>query len=359
MPVASGIAIIIIVFLPLLSLQGLEGKLFAPVALTIVFALASSLLLSLMVIPVLGSYLLSAAHHEPPRFVRWLEARYSCALEWTLSHERVVYGSAAAGLAVAVALFFVVGKSFLPTMDEGDVVLQLEKIPSVNLVQSSEIDRAIQRRILEKVPEVQKIVARVGSDEIGLDPMGVNETDSFLALQPATPGGVRDKDWVVEQIRQVGNEFAGINFSFTQPIDMRVSELISGVRGDLAVKIYGPNLGELDRLAQQIGAPCERSAGSEDVVAVANQGVQYLQVDIDRTAAGRAGLSVEASAERSACAGRRPDRRCRAGGGAAIAAASARRLLVADVAGALPAGSATACDRNRRAIVATGEPRRA
>lgn len=292
-PVAAGIAIIIVVFLPLLSLQGLEGKLFAPVALTIVFALASSLLLSLMVIPVLSSYLLSAAHHEPPRFVRWLEARYSRALEWTLCHERVVYGSAAAALAIAVALFFVVGKSFLPTMDEGDVVLQLEKIPSVNLVQSSEIDRAIQRRILEKVPEVQKIVARVGSDEIGLDPMGVNETDSFLALKPRDTWRVRDKDWVVEQIRQVGTEFAGINFSFTQPIDMRVSELISGVRGDLAVKIYGPDLGELDRLAQEIGAALRKIAGSEDVVAVANQGVQYLQVDIDRTAAGRAGLSVE------------------------------------------------------------------
>jgi cobalt-zinc-cadmium resistance protein CzcA len=293
-PVASGIAIIIIVFLPLLSLQGLEGKLFAPVALTIVFALASSLLLSLMVIPVLASYLLSAAHHEPPRFVRWLEARYTRALEWTLAHERVTYGCAAAGLVAAVALFFVIGKSFLPTMDEGDIVLQLEKIPSVNLVQSSEIDRAIQRRILEKVPEVERIVARVGSDEIGLDPMGVNETDSFLALKPREAWRVQDKDWVVGQIRQVGEEFAGINFSFTQPIDMRVSELISGVRGDLAVKIYGPDLGELDRLAQEIGALLRKIPGSEDVVAVANQGVQYLQVEIDRTAAGRANLSVEA-----------------------------------------------------------------
>ncbi|HVY81643.1 MAG TPA: CusA/CzcA family heavy metal efflux RND transporter [Steroidobacteraceae bacterium] len=292
-PVAAGIAIIIIVFLPLLSLQGLEGKLFAPVALTIVFALASSLLLSLMVIPVLASYLLSTAHHEPPRFVRWLEAGYARALGWTLSHERVVYGSALAGLATAVALFFVLGKSFLPTMDEGDVVLQLEKIPSVNLVQSSEIDRAIQRRILERVPEVAKIVARVGADELGLDPMGVNETDSFLALKPREAWGVRDKSSIVEQIRRVGEEFGGINFSFTQPIDMRVSELISGVRGDLAVKIYGPDLGELDRLAQEIGAALRKIPGSEDVIAVANQGVQYLQVEMDRTAVGRAGVSVE------------------------------------------------------------------
>ncbi len=294
MPVASGIAIIIIVFLPLLSLQGLEGKLFAPVALTIVFALASSLILSLVVIPVLSSFLLGQAHHDAPRFVRWLESRYSSALEWILAHQKPVYAAALASLAASLVLFFFIGKSFLPTMDEGDIVLQLEKIPSVNLVQSSAIDRSIQRAILERVPEVRKIVARVGSDELGLDPMGVNETDSFIALAPRDQWRVPDKEWVVDQIRKVGDEYAGINFSFTQPIDMRVSELISGVRGDLAVKIFGPDLGRLDTLAQQIAAILRRIEGSEDVVAVANQGVQYLQADVNRLAAGRAGLSIEA-----------------------------------------------------------------
>ncbi len=293
-PVTAGIAIIIIVFLPLLALQGLEGKLFAPVALTIVFALASSLILSLLVIPVLASFLLGDAHHEPPRFVRWLEGRYGAALDWTLAHEKPVYAVALASLAAAVALFFVIGKSFLPAMDEGDVVLQLEKVPSVNLARSSEIDRSIQRAILENVPEVSKIVARVGSDELGLDPMGVNETDSFIALKPREQWRKADKEWVVDQIRAIGEGYAGINFSFTQPIDMRVSELISGVRGDLAVKIFGPDLAQLDALAQQVAATLRGVAGSEDVVAVANQGLQYLQVDVDRLAAGRAGLSVEA-----------------------------------------------------------------
>ncbi|HEY6924527.1 MAG TPA: efflux RND transporter permease subunit, partial [Steroidobacteraceae bacterium] len=294
LPVTAGIGIIIIVFLPLLSLQGLEGKLFAPVAITIVFALASSLLLSLMVIPVLASFLLGKSHHDAPRFVRWLEDRYARVLAWILERERIVYPVAIGGLTLALVLFFFIGKSFLPAMDEGDIVLQLEKVPSVNLTRSSATDREIQRRILERVPEVQNIVARVGSDELGLDPMGVNETDSFLALKPREQWRVQDKDWVVDQIRRVGVEFAGVNFSFTQPIDMRVSEMISGVRGDLAVKIFGSSLGELDSLARQIAAILRGIRGSEDVVAIANQGVQYLQVDVDRTAAGRAGLSVEA-----------------------------------------------------------------
>lgn len=294
LPVAAGIAIIIIVFLPLLSLQGLEGKLFAPVAITIVFALASSLLLSLMVIPVLASFVLGKAHHDAPRFVRWLEDRYARLLAWILDREKIVYPTAGVGLALALGLFFFIGKSFLPAMDEGDIVLQLEKAPSVNLTRSSATDRAIQKSILERVPEVQKIVSRVGSDELGLDPMGVNETDSFLALKPREQWRVQDKDWVVDQIRKVGADYAGINFSFTQPIDMRVSEMISGVRGDLAIKIFGPSLSELDSLAQKIAVTLRGIRGSEDVVAMANQGVQYLQVDVDRTAAGRAGLDVEA-----------------------------------------------------------------
>jgi cobalt-zinc-cadmium resistance protein CzcA len=195
---------------------------------------------------------------------------------------------------VAVVLFAFTGKSFLPTLDEGDLVLQLEKVPSVNLTRSSETDRQIQQRILERVPEVSQIVSRVGADELGLDPMGVNETDTFLALKPRDEWRVPDKDWVIDQIRQVGTEYAGVSFSFTQPIDMRVAEMISGVRGDLAVKIFGPDLERLDSLAQQIATTLRGIRGSQDVVAVTNQGVQYLQVQIDRLAAGRAGLSVEA-----------------------------------------------------------------
>ena len=293
LPVTSGIAIIAIVFLPLLTLQGLEGKLFAPVALTIVFALASSLLLSLTVIPVLASYLLAKGAHEAPWLVRKLEFHYARLLDWCMHRERTVYIAAVAALAVAILLFPFIGKSFMPTMDEGDIVLQLEKVPSINLQQSALIDQQIEKRILEAVPEVETFVARVGSDELGLDPMGTNETDGFIKLKPRDEWRVDDKEWLIDQIRQVGSEFAGVTFSFTQPIDMRVSELISGTRGDLAVKIYGPDLITIDRLAGEIAEVLGTIAGSEDVVTTQNAGVQYLQLEIDRLAAGRHGLSVE------------------------------------------------------------------
>jgi cobalt-zinc-cadmium resistance protein CzcA len=210
-----------------------------------------------------------------------------------LAHERQVITAAGLALAVAIGLFLLVGKSFMPTMDEGDILVQTEKIPSINLPQSVATDLAIQRRILATVPEVESIVARVGSDELGLDPMGTNETDAFLKLKPRETWRQSDKEWLIDQIRAVGDEFAGINFSFTQPIDMRVSELISGVRGDLAIKIFGPDLDELDALAQRIATSVQGIRGSEDVVAAQNTGVQYLQVALDRQALGRAGLSVE------------------------------------------------------------------
>jgi cobalt-zinc-cadmium resistance protein CzcA len=292
-PVVSGIAIIAIVFLPLLTLQGLEGKLFAPVALTIVFALASSLLLSLTIIPVLASFLLTKGQHHTPWLVRKLDHQYERLLNWSLTNTKTVYLAAAAALLSAVILFPFIGKSFMPSMDEGDIVLQLEKIPSITLQQSADIDQKIQQRIMARVPEVEIIVARVGSDELGLDPMGTNETDSFIKLKPRSEWREADKEWLVDEIRKVGDEFAGVTFSFTQPIDMRVSELISGTRGDLAVKVHGPELSVIDELAGKIADSLSKIEGSEDVVTTQNSGVQYLQLEINRLAAGRYGLSVE------------------------------------------------------------------
>ncbi|MGD9842459.1 MAG: efflux RND transporter permease subunit, partial [Steroidobacteraceae bacterium] len=293
LPVTSGIVIIAIVFLPLLTLQGLEGKLFAPVALTIVFALLSSLILSLTVIPVLASYFLSDQTHNAPRMVQAMERSYAHILKWCLQHEKQVYATALAALVTAGILFPFIGKSFMPTMDEGDIVLQLEKVPSINLQKSAEIDLHIQQRILATVPEVNTIVARVGSDELGLDPMGTNETDVFIGLKPREQWRKPDKEWVIDQIREVGNEFAGVTFSFTQPIDMRVSELISGTRGDVAIKIYGPDMSTIDSLATSIANVVSQLPGAEDVVAPQNSGVQYLQLELNRLALGRHGLSVE------------------------------------------------------------------
>ena len=292
-PVVSGVLIIIIVFLPLLTLQGLEGKLFVPVALTIVFALAGSLLLSLTVIPVLASWLLKAGAHEDPWLVRKAHAFYAPLLDWALGHGKWVGVGAIAMLLGAGAIYPFIGKTFMPTLDEGDVILQMEKLPSISLDQSIATDLRVERAILAHVPEVQHIIARSGSDELGLDPMGLNQTDAFLVLKPMSEWRVKDKAWVIDQIRQVMRNFPGIAINFTQPIDMRVSEMLTGVRGDLAVKIFGPDLHTLNRLAQEVQSQLARISGAQDVLTVKNDGVQYLQVRVDRLAAGRFGLNAE------------------------------------------------------------------
>ncbi|WP_348683624.1 efflux RND transporter permease subunit [Acidovorax soli] len=292
-PVSAGVVVIMIVFLPLLTLQGLEGKLFGPVALTIVFALGASLLLSFTVIPVLASVALRTGHHAAPWLLRKLEAGYAPLLDAALRHSRVVVVASVLALAGALALFPLIGKSFMPSLDEGDIIMQVEKLPSIHLAQSVATDLALQRRILEAVPEVKNIVARVGSDELGLDPMGLNETDSFLVLQPREQWRFKTKEELIDAIRQAGEAIPGVNLSFTQPIEMRTSEMLSGVRGDLAVKIFGPDTQELARLAGEIVQTLQALPGSEDVITAQNGGVQYYRIDIDRQAAGRLGMTVD------------------------------------------------------------------
>jgi cobalt-zinc-cadmium resistance protein CzcA len=292
-PVTSGILIIIIVFLPLLTLQGLEGKLFIPVALTIVFALSGSLLLSLTVIPVLASYLLKNVSHNEPWLPRMLKRLYTPVLNWSLDHGAVVVSLALLSLVTAGWLYTQVGKSFMPTMDEGDLIVQLEKLPSITLEQSTELDQRVQRAILDNVPDITSIVARTGADELGLDPMGLNETDMFLVLKPREEWAAPSKDVIKEQIRTVIADFPGIAFGFTQPIEMRVSEMLTGVRGDLAIKIFGENGTELSQLANQIVQLVSEIDGAEDVITTQTEGAQYYRVVIDRLAAGRVGLTME------------------------------------------------------------------
>ncbi|MQY50591.1 efflux RND transporter permease subunit [Rhodocyclus gracilis] len=292
-PVASGILIIVIVFVPLLTLQGLEGKLFIPVALTIVFALSSSLLLALTVIPAFASLLMKRGEPHEPWLMRKLDGLYAPALNWALAHARAMIGGALVLLVAAAGAYLLLGKTFMPTMDEGDLVMQLEKLPSVSLDQTIDIDSRIQRAILERVPEVKRIVARAGSDELGLDPMGLNQTDTFLVLKPIAEWRRPDKEWLTNELRVVMQDFPGITASFTQPIEMRVAEMLTGVRGDIAVKVFGPDLDELARLSTAIEAILKATPGSEDAFTLRNDGVQYLRVAVDRLAAGRLGIDIE------------------------------------------------------------------
>ena len=292
-PVTSGILIIIIVFLPLLTLQGLEGKLFIPVALTIVFALSASLLLSLTVIPVFSSYLIGKVSHDEPRLVRFLQRVYQPALYWALAHARSVAAIALVLLLLAGLLYTQIGKSFMPTMDEGDLIVQLEKLPSISLRESIDIDMRVQRSIMERVPEVTGIVARAGSDELGLDPMGLNETDSFLVLKSPDQWRMDSKEELIAEIREVVEDFPGLGYAFTQPIEMRVSEMLTGVRGDLAVKIFGDNQQELNASADAIVNVLRELEGAQDVYTSRNEGAQYYQLVADRMSVGRLGISMD------------------------------------------------------------------
>ncbi len=296
-PVASGLAIIAIVFLPLLTLEGLEGKLFGPVALTIVLSLASALVLSLTLVPVLAFFLLKVkvdadGHHHEPWLMRQISPRYHVLLEGAFAHKARVFTVAGIGLVLAGAAYTVTGKTFLPVMDEGSVIVQLTKLPSIALDHSVDGDMKVQRAILKQVPEVESVIARVGSDELGLDPMSPNETDSFLKLRPREEWRVSDKEWLVGELRKVMEQFPGIEPTFTQPIEMRTSEMLTGARGDLAIKLFGPDAAELSRLAGAIQTRLEAIEGTSEAMTVANDRVDYLLVDIDRVAAGRVGMPV-------------------------------------------------------------------
>jgi cobalt-zinc-cadmium resistance protein CzcA len=294
-PVASGVLIIIIVFVPLLTLQGLEGKLFIPVALSIIFALAGSLLLALTVIPVATSFVLKSASHRDPLLIRAAQRVYAPALNWALNNERKVIAAALIGLVAAGYAYTQLGKTFMPTMDEGDIIVSVETLPSVNLDESLAINARLQSALL-KVPDVAGIVARTGSDELGLDPMGPNQTDTFLVLKPVDERKTADRSALLQELREVLAGFPGISLSFTQPIDMRVQEMISGVRGDVAVKIFGPDIGKLNEIAARLSAILSGIDGAEDVYTTLNEGAQYYTVAVNRMEAGRLGLTVDSIA---------------------------------------------------------------
>ncbi|MBL6457019.1 efflux RND transporter permease subunit [Belnapia sp. T6] len=293
-PLVSGVVIIVTVFIPLLSLQGLEGRLFGPVALTIIFALCAALLISLTVVPVMAATVLQAGGHaKEPWLVRRLHAVYDPFLAWAMKNPFKVGGTALAGLVIAVLLFGRIGSTFMPVMDEGTPVLTLRKHPTINVEEAAETDLLLQREIMQRVPEVRGIMARAGADELGIDPVGLNDSDLFLTIAPREEWrDKKNRDFVIDEVRKVLDAFPGISYAVNQPIDMRVQEMIIGARGDVVVKVFGYSIGELNRIARQVEEAVQGIQGSSDVFALKNEGMKYLRVEIDRFAAGRLGLNV-------------------------------------------------------------------
>ena len=279
-PVLSGTIIIIIVFSPLLMLSGLEGKLFTPVALTIVFAMLSALVLSLTIIPILASFLLKNEAVKPPKLVVFLQKHYVKTLTKTANKPTALVLVSLSILIASLVLFKDLGKSFMPVLDEGDIIVQLEKSPSISLESSIDIDEQVEVALLKAVPEIVQIVARTGSDELGLDPMGLNETDVFMELAPKDEWRFETKKELIEDIRQVLSQFPGMNIGFTQPIQMRVSEMLTGSTGDISIKVFGNDIPTLAALVEKIADLANKTDGASDVQMAIIEGGKYVNIKL-------------------------------------------------------------------------------
>jgi cobalt-zinc-cadmium resistance protein CzcA len=295
-PIVFGVAVIIVVFLPIATLQGMEGKMFAPLAYTISIALGCALLLSQTLIPVLASLLLKASPMfgggRIPHPADLVRRAYCPQLRWALGHPWPVLGVAVVLLVIALMIAPTLGTEFLPTMDEGSIVVQPFQIPSVSLPQSLEVVRGIEAAIME-IPEVRHVVSRTGRSDISSDPMGVGESDVYVTLAPRSEcTSARTRDGMVDVIRQKLSEIPGVEFGYTQPIQMRVDELLSGVKSQIAVKIFGEDLQTLARLGNEVAAVLEGIRGSTDVKVEAVEGLGYLQITMHRRRLARLGISV-------------------------------------------------------------------
>ncbi|WP_164869006.1 efflux RND transporter permease subunit [Helicobacter pylori] len=291
--VVSGVVIIIVFFVPILTLQGLEGKMFRPLAQSIVYALLGTLVLSITIIPVVSSLVLKATPHSETFLTRFLNKIYAPLLEFFVHNPKKVILGAFVFLIASLSLFPFVGKNFMPALDEGDVVLSVETTPSISLDQSRDLMLNIENAIKKHVKEVKSIVARTGSDELGLDLGGLNQTDTFISFIPKKEWSVKNKDELLEKIMDSLKDFKGINFSFTQPIEMRISEMLTGVRGDLAVKIFGDDIGELNELSFQIAQALKGIKGSSEVLTTLNEGVNYLYVTPNKESMADVGISSD------------------------------------------------------------------
>ncbi|MBI3301380.1 MAG: efflux RND transporter permease subunit [Deltaproteobacteria bacterium] len=293
-PIFFAVGIIIIVYLPLLTLQGVEGKMFRPMALTVVFALAGSLVLSFTLMPVLASFFLrTGVKEEDTWLIRQAKRLYRSLLARVMHHPALTGGVAAGLFAVSVALALFMGAEFIPRLDEGAIALQAWRLPSVSLEESIRNTTAIEQ-VLKRFPEVVTVVSRTGRAEIATDPMGAETRDIYLILKP-------HEEWQTAQTREgliaavnvaLTEAVPGTVFSYSQPIELRVQELIAGVRSDVAITIFGEDLETLKDLGDRVVRVVAQVPGAADTKAEQIAGLPYLRVIINREAIARYGINA-------------------------------------------------------------------
>ena len=290
-PVLFGVGIIILVFMPLLSLQGMEGKMFAPLAITIGIALTISLILSFTLSPVLCSYILKGGgEHDTPLVAR-LKSPYLKSLKWSLSHPRQVTMYATAALLLCVALFPFLGKAFIPIMKEGAITPVITRAANISLDESVKLEFEALKRIVA-IPGVDGVVSRLGRGQSAADPGQPNESDPIVSLKPANQREL-SQDQIADKVRTALHALPGVETAISQPIAARVDEMVSGVRSQVAVKIFGDDINQLRQLGNQIGRVLGGMHGATDLRIEQVTGQNYLTLAIDREAIARYGLNVE------------------------------------------------------------------
>ena len=304
-PILFAGLIVVIVFIPILSLQGMEGKMFRPMAFTFMTALSSALILSVTVMPVLASLFLARwIQQKDTLAVRGLKRLYEPCLRFSMKHPLGMFLTAIGIFAISVLLARQFGREFVPKLDEGDIAIQATRLPSVSLETSVELTKAMERCLL-KFPQVITVVSKTGRPEIANDPMGVYQTDVIVRLKPKEqwPEPISKEELVVQMRKALAREVPANSFSFTQPIELRVQELVAGVRSDIGLSLYGDDLGVLKAKGDEIVQALLRVEGAADVAAQQIAGLSYCGVIVRRDALARYGINAREVLDAVACVG--------------------------------------------------------
>ncbi|MEP7346888.1 MAG: CusA/CzcA family heavy metal efflux RND transporter, partial [Gemmatimonadaceae bacterium] len=301
-PIVFGVAIIIAVYVPIFTLEGLEGRMFRPMAFTVCAAVFGSLLLALTYIPAASAYLFARpadsagvpGAHDQEEDARWFvrtRALYARTLEWHFAHRGLVVGSAGALLATALLSVPFLGTEFMPKLDEGYLLIETRRAPSASLAHGVSVSADVERTLL-RFPEVARVVTNLGRPHEATETMALNQGDVYVMFKPKSEWRARSLDAVIAQMDSALGEIPGLGYEFSAPMRMRLDEVISGVKTDLGVKIYGDSLALLQEKAEQIKGLVERVRGAEDVSVGVSAGAMQLEVDLDRAAIARYGLNV-------------------------------------------------------------------
>ena len=291
-PVVFGVGIILLVYLPILSLRGLEGKMFRPMAMTVILALITSLVLALLLMPTLASIYLRSVSENEPFLVRWAKLIYEPLLGWVVRRPATVMGITVFSFVASIALAMGLGAEFIPKLDEGSIAVQAARLPSVSLETSVEMTTRMEK-VLLTMPEVKSVICKSGRPEIANDPMTINLSDLMITLKDPSTWRFESKQELVEEMeRLLGEQVPGNIYSFSQPIELRVAELVAGVRSDVGISLYGDDLNRLRELAEEIVGAINKVPGAADVQAEQTGGLPYLRLIVDRAKVARHGINA-------------------------------------------------------------------